>query len=124
MKNEINIKKIIILFLIAVAIIYVGFSFVCKNNDKNANKNENKIIGVWTTSYELGSYGKVSQTYNININNTCSKILVTDMEIKQECKYEIKDDQIIFKYANESKKYKFRFEENKLILGGYAYEKK
>lgn len=90
----------------------------------NSKKEENKLVGTWSTKYELGTYGDVTQTYNINKDGTCNKTLITDMEIKQDCTYKINKDEITFIYKDDEKTYKYRFENSKLILGGYEYEKK
>ena len=87
-------------------------------------KKTKEVIGSWTTEYELGMYGEITQTYEFHKDNTCKKILMTDMKIEKECTYEIKEDKIEMTYEDgQVRIVSYRVDGDDLIIGGYRHTK-
>ena len=87
-------------------------------------KKENEIVGTWSTQYELGVYGEITQTYEFDKNKTCKKILVTNMEIEKNCTYEVKEDIIKITYEDgQVYEAPYRKEKDGLVIGGYKHKK-
>ncbi len=83
---------------------------------------KDNLVGKWTTKYELGMYGEITQTYEFHKNKTCKKILITDMIIEKECTYQKKKDTIDITYRDgTNQSIAYRMEEDTLILGGYKH---
>lgn len=84
---------------------------------------KDELVGKWTTKYELGMYGEITQIYEFHKNKTCKKTLITDMTIEKECTYKRKKDTIEIKYDDQEEEIPYRMEEDILILGGYQHTK-
>ncbi|MDD3241838.1 MAG: hypothetical protein PHQ64_03625 [Bacilli bacterium] len=121
MKINLKDKKIFIPIIVLGGIIVLS-GIVYFLGDKVVNP----LFGTWETSYELGMYGKVKQSYTFNSNKTCEKVLVTDRTITKKCKYEFDGDNKI-KVTFDDKGISiltYRKEGKGYVIDGYMYEKK
>ena len=121
MKFNFNKKKIVIFGLICGGIIVLS-GLIYFLGDKITNP----LYGNWETSYELGMFGKVKQSYTFNSNKSCEKILVTDRTITKKCNYEFDGDNKI-KVTYDDKGVSiltYRKEGKGYVIDGYMYEKK
>ena len=85
---------------------------------------KDELIGKWTTRYELGMYGEITQIYEFQKKGGCKKTLITDMIIEKDCTYEKKEDSLEIRYNDNTKQsIQYRMENDKLILGGYEHIK-
>ncbi len=107
---------------IIIIVTFITLAGILTGCGKKESKEE--LIGKWTTKYELGMYGEITQTYEFQKDKTCKKTLITDMVIENSCTYEKKDNTIEITYSDgKTDSLNYRMEEDKLILGGYTHTK-
>lgn len=102
-----------------VILLGIGLLFVTGCGSK-----KDELLGKWTTKYEMGMYGEVTQIYEFNKDKTCKRIIVTDMKIEKECTYEKTENTIEIKYNDgDADTVNYRFEEKGAVIDGFTYTK-
>ena len=102
-----KIKRFILLIISIIAILFLIFVIIKKPEEKEKSKT---IIGTWTTDGVTN--------YQFNKNGT--GILIVPLS-EYEFTYKMEDDSLLIDFKNEKStdsKYKFYFEDEKLILEG------
>lgn len=85
---------------------------------------KDELLGKWKTTYELGMYEEVEQTYEFKKNKSCIKTLKTDQKIEVNCKYKVNDNKIEVEYDDGKKTtLTYRKEDKDLVIDGYKYKK-
>ena len=105
--KKIKIKRFILLIISIIAILFLIFVIIKKPEEKEKSKT---IIGTWTTDGVTN--------YQFNKNGT--GILIVPLS-EYEFTYKMEDDSLLIDFKNEKStdsKYKFYFEDEKLILEG------
>ena len=86
------------------------------------------LLGTWETSYELGAFGTVVETYEFKENGLCVKTLNTGSDIIEDCTYEFNEDKTQIKIVWDSKQNKdeytnYSLNNDILLIGAREYKK-
>lgn len=89
----------------------------------------NSLLGNWETSYELGAFGNVTESYEFKENGECIQSLNAGSTIITECTYQLNNEKNKIKIVWEDKKDKdsytdYSLNDNELIIGTRKYIKK
>ena len=93
-------------------------------------KNEvDPLLGTWETSYELGAFGIVSESYEFKENGECVQLLNAGSIITTECTYQLNDEKTKIKIVWEGKNNKdsyvdYSLNNNELKIGTRTYTRK
>lgn len=82
-------KKILVLFLDIVLLTGCG-------------KKDN-FLGTWSASYELLSFGNITEKYEFKENGVCTRTLNAGTDIVEECTYEWNEDKTKIRILWDSK---------------------
>ena len=90
-------------------------------------KKEDNLIGTWTTSYELGAFGEISEKYTFKKDGQCVRTLNAGSDIVDECTYEINESGIRIIWENKIDKENFskyvEVDDNTIVIGEHTYKK-
>jgi len=87
------------------------------------------LLGTWETSYELGAFGVVSESYEFKENGECIQSLNAGSTITTECTYQLNDEKteikIVWKDKNDKDSYvDYSLNNDELKIGTRTYTRK
>lgn len=91
---------------------------------------KDSFLGTWTTSYELPSFGNVTETYEFKENGVCIRTLNVGNDIVEDCTYEWNEGKTEIRIVWDSKLNKEDFSTysqngaTEIKIGGRTFTKK